>query len=116
MAGYSEKQADDIYIMGLLHDVGKIGIPDEVINKPGKLTEGEYETIKTHPVVGAKILEDITEMPKLAVGAKYHHERYGGGGYPESSPFGKTHIWTMKILYNLHYMRLPNVKIKVKQV
>ena len=82
-AGYSEKQADDIYIMGLLHDVGKIGIPDEVINKPGKLTEEEFETIKTHPVVGAKILENITEMPKLAVGAKYHHERFGGGGYPE---------------------------------
>ena len=82
-AGYSEKQADDIYIMGLLHDVGKIGIPDEVINKPGKLTEEEFETIKTHPVVGAKILENITEMPKLAVGAKYHHERFGGGGYPD---------------------------------
>ena len=82
-AGYNEKKANDIYMMGLLHDVGKIGIPDEVINKPGKLSQEEYEIIKTHPVVGAKILENITEMPKLAIGAKYHHERFGGGGYPE---------------------------------
>ena len=70
-------------MMGLLHDVGKIGVPDAVINKPAKLTDAEFELIKTHPVKGAKILENIKDMPKLADGARWHHERYGGGGYPD---------------------------------
>ena len=82
-AGYNSKEQNDIYIMGLLHDVGKIGIPDEVINKPSRLTDEEYNIIKAHPVMGAKILKNIGNMPKLAVGAKWHHERYGGGGYPD---------------------------------
>lgn len=82
-AGYSEPEQDEIYMMGLLHDVGKIGVPDEVINKPGKLTTEEYELIKSHPVIGGRILESIKERPKLSTGAKWHHERYGGGGYPD---------------------------------
>ncbi|MCR5100815.1 MAG: response regulator [Butyrivibrio sp.] len=82
-AGYNEKQQNEIYIMGLLHDVGKIGIPDAVINKPAKLTEEEYELIKNHPVMGARILKNISEMPKLATGARWHHERYDGKGYPD---------------------------------
>ena len=69
--------------MGLLHDVGKIGVPDAVINKPSKLTDEEYEIIKNHSVRGARILENIKEMPSLATGARWHHERYGGGGYPD---------------------------------
>jgi len=81
--GYTEAQQNDIYVMGLLHDVGKIGVPDAVINKPGKLTDEEFELIKTHPVQGDKILKNIKEMPKLHIGAKWHHERYGGGGYPD---------------------------------
>ena len=81
--GYTVKQQEDIYMMGLLHDVGKIGIPDSVINKPGRLTEEEYAVIKTHPVMGSRILEKITEMPKLSVGARWHHERYDGTGYPD---------------------------------
>jgi putative two-component system response regulator len=81
--GYSKKQQDDIYMMGLLHDVGKIGVPDAVINKPTKLTEEEYEIIKQHPVQGGRILENIKEMPKLAIGARWHHERYDGKGYPD---------------------------------
>ena len=82
-AGYSEAEQDKIYMMGLLHDVGKIGVPDEVINKPGKLTGDEFETIKLHPVVGGRILESIKEQPELATGARWHHERYDGGGYPD---------------------------------
>jgi len=81
--GYNEKKLDDIYMMGLLHDVGKIGIPDAVINKPAKLDEEEFDIIKLHPVMGAKILQRIPEMPSLATGAKWHHERYIGGGYPD---------------------------------
>ncbi len=81
--GYSEKQLEDIYMMGLLHDVGKIGIPDAVINKPAKLSRDEFEIIMNHPVLGARILKTITEMPKLATGARWHHERFDGTGYPD---------------------------------
>ncbi|MGN0141809.1 MAG: HD domain-containing phosphohydrolase [Roseburia sp.] len=81
--GYSEKAQSDIYMMGLLHDVGKIGVPDAVINKPGKLNDEEFAMIKNHPVMGARILENIKEMPSLVTGARWHHERYGGGGYPD---------------------------------
>lgn len=82
-SGYSEKEQDDIYMMGLLHDVGKIGIPEAIINKPAKLSEEEYAEIKTHPLLGAGILKNITEFPRLAVGARWHHERYDGKGYPD---------------------------------
>lgn len=82
-AGFSKEIQNDIYMMGLLHDVGKIGVPDAIINKPAKLTEEEYSIIKKHPVIGAKILENITEFPKLITGARWHHERYDGKGYPD---------------------------------
>lgn len=82
-AGYSPEKQNDIYMMGLLHDVGKIGIPDAVINKPARLTEDEFEVIKNHPVMGARILKNIKEMPELATGARWHHERYDGKGYPD---------------------------------
>ena len=81
--GYDEKSQEKIFMMGLLHDVGKIGVPDEVINKPGRLTDEEFAAIKKHPGIGGKILGNIKEMPELAAGAKWHHERYDGKGYPE---------------------------------
>ena len=81
--GYTKKQQDEIYMMGLLHDVGKIGISDAVINKPGKLTDEEYEIIKTHATIGSDMLSKITEMPRMALGAHWHHERYDGNGYPD---------------------------------
>lgn len=81
--GYSEKAQGDIYMMGLLHDVGKIGVPDAVINKPAKLTDEEFALIKNHPSMGSRILKNIKEMPALATGARWHHEKFGGGGYPD---------------------------------
>ena len=81
--GYSLRRQNEIYITGLLHDVGKIGVPDKIINKPGRLTPEEYEIIKTHPVIGEKILQSIRERPELAIGARWHHERYDGTGYPD---------------------------------
>lgn len=81
--GYSSRQQDEIYMMGLLHDVGKIGVPDAVIRKPGRLTETEFDDIQKHPVMGARILEKIQEMPRLSIGAHWHHERYDGSGYPD---------------------------------
>lgn len=76
------KDCKEIFYAGLVHDVGKIGIPEKIINKQGKLTDVEYEIIKTHTENGAGILKHITDMPYLAIGAKYHHERYDGKGYP----------------------------------
>lgn len=81
--GLSEKEQDDIYMIGLLHDVGKIGVPDAIINKPAKLTDEEFAIIKQHPKMGAEILKNITEFPKLGTGARWHHERYDGKGYPD---------------------------------
>ncbi len=81
--GYTEEHQDEVYMMGLLHDVGKIGVPDAVINKPGRLTDEEFEQIKQHPVMGSRILSKIREMPKLSNGARWHHERYDGKGYPD---------------------------------
>ena len=81
--GCTKSQQDDIYIIGLLHDVGKIGVRDAVINKPARLTDLEYEEIKLHPVMGARILSRIEDLPTLSVGARWHHERYDGSGYPD---------------------------------
>ena len=81
--GCSERKQKELYMMGLLHDVGKIGIPDAIINKPDKLTEEEYSIIKTHAEMGARILNNINEMPGLLIGARWHHERYDGRGYPD---------------------------------
>lgn len=81
--GKSEKECDDIYYMGLLHDVGKIGVPEDILNKVGKLTEDEFAKIKKHTVVGYDILHTITEIPGLSTGARWHHERFDGKGYPD---------------------------------
>ena len=81
--GMSEGELADLYYMGLLHDVGKIGISNDIINKPGSLLPEEYEAIKEHPVIGDKILANFQEMPGLRVGARWHHERFDGTGYPD---------------------------------
>jgi HD-GYP domain-containing protein (c-di-GMP phosphodiesterase class II) len=82
-AGYSESECEHVYFAALLHDVGKIGVPDEVISKPGALTSEEFEQIKLHPILGHQILSSIKHSPYLSVGARYHHERYDGTGYPD---------------------------------
>lgn len=87
-AGFSPDELENIYMMGLLHDVGKIGVPDAIINKPARLTDEEYSVIKTHSAIGAEILGNIAEFPQLAVGARWHHERYDGRGYPDGIASG----------------------------
>lgn len=82
MNGKNEEKCEEIYYAGLLHDIGKIGIPESIITKEGKLTPEEYETIKQHPVLGEQILGSISDFPYLSVGAFGHHERYDGKGYP----------------------------------
>ncbi|MBR5401947.1 MAG: HD domain-containing protein [Treponema sp.] len=82
-AGKSQKECDDIYFAGLLHDVGKIGVAGSIINKGGKLTEEEFAEIKKHPEIGRQILSGISKSPYLSIAANSHHERFDGQGYPE---------------------------------
>lgn len=82
-AGKDEKEQERIYFMGMLHDIGKIGIPDSIITKQSSLSDEEYSVTRLHPVIGAEILENISEIPDLGVGARWHHERYDGKGYPD---------------------------------
>ena len=79
----SDEECEKILFAALLHDVGKIGIADRIINKEGKLTDEEFAEIKQHPVYGYQILSKIGASPYLSVGAYYHHERYDGRGYPD---------------------------------
>lgn len=80
---YNEGKIENLNIASLLHDVGKIGIDDNILNKPDKLTKEEYETIKEHPQIGFRILTDIKDIDYVRKIVKYHHERYDGKGYPE---------------------------------
>ena len=82
-AGKSEEECEEVYYAALLHDVGKLEIPDRVIKKNGVLTKEEYEIIKAHSKLGADILSSIVDYPYLSIAANYHHERYDGKGYPE---------------------------------
>lgn len=82
-AGKDDDFIDKVYFSALLHDVGKIGVPDKILNKEGKLTDEEFNAIKQHPVIGKNILSSISSSPYLSLGANYHHERYDGKGYPE---------------------------------
>ncbi|MBQ5675785.1 MAG: HD-GYP domain-containing protein, partial [Lachnospiraceae bacterium] len=81
--GKSQREQEDIYYIGLLHDIGKIGIPDEIITKNTTLSDREYLMVKTHPQIGGDILKNISEIPYIDVGARWHHERYDGTGYPD---------------------------------
>lgn len=81
--GMSKREQKEIYHMGLLHDIGKIGIPDTIINKRDKLSDEEYEAIRQHPRIGSDILRTIQQIPDIMVGARWHHERFDGTGYPD---------------------------------
>lgn len=81
-SGFPDARQDEIYMLGLLHDVGKIGIPVGLLNKPGTLTDEEFAQIRKHSAMGASILKNIENNPKFEQCAMYHHERYDGSGYP----------------------------------
>lgn len=81
--GFSEDKVDEIYNIALLHDVGKTGIPIAILNKPGRLTDEEFQIIKSHTTIGRGVLDEIKDFPELSLGAAYHHEKYDGSGYPE---------------------------------
>lgn len=80
--GLAEEEIKELNFKALLHDIGKIGVPDAILNKPLPLEDEEFAYIKKHPVIGGDILKSITAIPNLHYGALYHHERYDGKGYP----------------------------------
>jgi len=80
--GLPDNQVERIYMAGLLHDVGKIGVPEAVLQKTGRLTAEEFDQMKRHPGVGARILSDIKQVEDIIPGVLHHHERYDGKGYP----------------------------------
>ena len=81
--GWEENRIKDLHYMALLHDIGKIGVPDEILNKPLPLEDEEYRILKQHSVTGGDILKNIGTFSNLKIGALYHHERYDGRGYPD---------------------------------
>ena len=78
-----EKEMRNLRISSLLHDVGKIGIDDRILRKPGALSEDEFEVMKQHPVKGAAIMSGVGQLTDCIAGMKYHHEKWSGGGYPD---------------------------------
>ena len=81
--GMSEDDCQAVYFAGLLHDIGKIGIPNSILDKQQKLTDEEYDVIKRHCLLGSEILKSMSAVPELAQVARWHHERYDGSGYPD---------------------------------
>ncbi|HEX9493737.1 MAG TPA: HD domain-containing phosphohydrolase, partial [Thermoanaerobaculia bacterium] len=79
-----EKEMRDLRISALLHDVGKIGIDDRILRKPGALSDDEFEVMKQHPAKGAAIMSGVAQLIDIIPGMKYHHEKWSGGGYPDN--------------------------------
>ncbi len=82
--GCSRQQLDTIYLSGLLHDVGKIGIDDQVLRKQGRLTDAEFEHIKLHTDIGYRILRDLKQLGEVLPVVRHHHENWDGSGYPQA--------------------------------
>ncbi|BCM90420.1 cyclic di-GMP phosphodiesterase response regulator RpfG [Abditibacteriota bacterium] len=80
---YSREQLEAVRISGLLHDVGKIAVPDQILRHPGKLGRDEWDIMQQHPVFGALIVKDVPHLERVIDGIKYHHEKWDGSGYPE---------------------------------
>lgn len=81
--GLNDYEQERIYYIGLLHDIGKVGIPVSILTKPGRLNDEEYEIIKRHPTMGSQIMKDFSSIPGVQNGIRYHHERFDGRGYNE---------------------------------
>jgi HD-GYP domain-containing protein (c-di-GMP phosphodiesterase class II) len=82
-ASFDQKFLENVHIASLLHDIGKIGVPEVILNKPGKLTPEEFEIMKRHTINGVEILKPLVELKDALDGVKSHHERYDGAGYPD---------------------------------
>ncbi len=82
-AGDDKQAIEEVYLAGLLHDIGKTAIPNDILNKPDKLTENEYKIVKNHTERGFELLSNIHEDNRFAICARSHHERFDGHGYPD---------------------------------
>jgi HD-GYP domain-containing protein (c-di-GMP phosphodiesterase class II) len=80
---FDAKFLENLHIASLLHDIGKIGVPEHILNKRHELTIGERNRIKEHPMIGVNILKPIKELEGSMLGVRYHHERFDGKGYPD---------------------------------
>lgn len=80
--GFPKSKCKQIYYAAMLHDIGKCYVPDEILKKPTKLTEEEFNIIKLHPIKGAEMVKNLSSLPDVRDGVLYHHERYDGKGYP----------------------------------
>ncbi|MEG0326628.1 MAG: HD-GYP domain-containing protein, partial [Cellulosilyticaceae bacterium] len=90
--GYNQFKVEKLRIAAMLHDVGKIGVSDNILNKPGKLTDEEFITIKSHPTMGEGIIKDIKKLQYILPMVKHHHERYDGKGYPDGKGGSELHL------------------------
>ena len=84
---------EQIHICGLVHDIGKIGIPEAILRKPGKLTDEEFDQIRSHPVIGEDILKEVSQLESVLPGVRSHHERWDGGGYPDGTEGAETPLF-----------------------
>jgi putative nucleotidyltransferase with HDIG domain len=87
--GLAPARVEQVYLTGLLHDIGKIGVPESVLSKPGRLTEEEFGAIRQHPAIGARILGSIRQLDHVVSGISTHHERFDGKGYPQGLAGGE---------------------------
>jgi len=90
--GLDATTIEQVHICGLVHDIGKIGIPETILQKSGRLTEEEFEQIRAHPVIGEKILKEVPQLQPVLPGVRSHHERWDGNGYPDGSSGEETHL------------------------
>ena len=90
--GLSEGELEFLELSATIHDIGKIGIGESVLNKPGKLTDEEFLIIKSHVVKGSKILEPMSRLRALMPGVRHHHEKYDGTGYPDGLKGDEIHL------------------------
>lgn len=119
--GWSEEDVKDLYTAGLLHDIGKIGVPDGILNKKGRLTDEEYSIMKKHVNIGHDILNHISTINGLTDGALYHHERYDGRGYcnglkGEEIPLSARIIGIADALDAMTSDRVYRVRLPISQV
>lgn len=127
--GFAGEELDSLYRSALLHDIGKIAVPDAILNKPSRLTDEEFDIMKQHTVWGRKILEGLEFLPQADCGASYHHERFDGKGYPAGLKGGQLPemVWIISVAdaldamgsdrcyrrplrQGLHHRRVPEIE------
>ncbi|MCD6363460.1 MAG: HD-GYP domain-containing protein [Synergistetes bacterium] len=91
--GLSHEEVEKVMWAGILHDVGKLGVPDAVLNKPGRLSPEEFEKIKKHPVLSERLVRESSALRDLAPAVKHHHERWDGKGYPDGLKGEEIPLW-----------------------